>query len=211
MDRRMFVALALVCAFGTTPAVASTITLGVSSPVNAGSSFNVLVQVTNVFSGRAPGDVVVGFGFDVAVGNPAVFQFVDATVGPLFLPLALGTPMVAGFALNPLGIGPGDFSGPLTLATLHFNALAAGTSSLGVTWDSGDLNQGLVFLDLPVGAISASTNVQSVASVPEPSTLILMIGPALGLLKCASSARVQKKAAGPRLRPRRANLPALSA
>ena len=101
------------------------------------------------FSGRALDDVLVAFGFDVAIGDPGIFQFVGATVGPLFAPLALGTPMVAGFALNPLGIGPGDFSGALTLATLHFNALRGGGASIGVTWDSNDLNQGLVYLDLP--------------------------------------------------------------
>ena len=137
--------------------------------------------------------MVVAFGFDVTIGDPGLFQFVGATVGPLFAPLALGTPMVAGFALNPLGIGPGDFSGALTLATLHFNALRAGGSSIGVTWDSSDLNQGLVYLDLPVGAISASTNVRAVASVPEPSTLVLMIAPALGVLERARSARLRRR------------------
>ena len=178
---------------GRAPALASTISLGVTSPVNAGSAFDVTVQVTNVFAGRAVGDVVVAFGFDVTIGNPGLFQFVGATVGPLFVPLALGTPMVAGFALNPLGIGPGDFSGPLTLATLHFNALRAGGSSIGVTWDSADLNQGLVYLDLPFGAIAASTDVRAIASVPEPSTLVLMIAPALGVLARARSARLRRR------------------
>jgi hypothetical protein len=189
MIRRTVAAVILMCALGATPALASTISLGVTAPVHAGSTFDVTVQVNDVFGGRAIGDVVVGFGFNVTIGDPGLFQFVSATVGPLFAPLALGTPMVAGFALNPLGIGPGDFPGALTLATLHFNALHAGGSSIGVTWDSSDLNQGLVYLDLPVGAISASTNVQSVASVPEPSTVMLMIAPALGLLKRARSAR----------------------
>ena len=149
----------------------------------AGAGFNVTVQVTNVFQNRALDDVLVAFGFDVTIGDPGIFQFVGATVGPLFAPLALGTPMVAGFALNPFGIGPGDFSGALTLATLHFNALRGGGSSIGVTWDSSDLNQGLVYLDLPFGPISASTNVQSVASVPEPSTMLLVLVPAVARLK----------------------------
>ncbi len=192
MIRRTVAAVILMCALGATPAVASTISLGVTSPVNAGTPFDVVVQVTDVFGGRSIGDVVVGFGFDVTIGDPGLFQFVNATVGPLFAPLALGTPMVAGFALNPLGIGPADFSGALTLATLHFNALHAGGSSIGVTWDSGDLNQGLVYLDLPVGAISASTDVRAVASVPEPSTLVLMIAPALGVLERARSARLRR-------------------
>ena len=192
MMRRTVAVVILMCALGATPALASTISLGVTSPVNAGSAFDVAVQVTNVFAGRAVGDVVVAFGFDVTIGDPGLFQFVGATVGPLFAPLALGTPMVAGFALNPFGIGPGDFSGALTLATLHFNALRAGGSSIGVTWDSGDLNQGLVYLDLPVGAISASANVRAVASVPEPSTLVLMLAPAISVLERARSARLRR-------------------
>ena len=193
MARRVFVCLVLVCALGGAPALASTITLGVTSPVNVGSPFDVSVRVTDVFGGRAVDDVLVGFGFDVTIGNAAVFQYVDATVGPLFVPLVLGTPMVAGFALNPLGIGPGDFSGPLTLATLHFNALQAGATSIGVTWDSADLNQGLVYLDLPYGAIAASTDVRAIASVPEPATLVLMIAPALGALARVRSARLRRR------------------
>jgi hypothetical protein len=181
------------CALGATPALGSTISLGVTSPVNAGAGFNVTVQVTNVFQNRALDDVLVAFGFDVAIGDPGIFQFVGATVGPLFAPLALGTPMVAGFALNPFGIGPGDFSGPLTLATLHFNALRAGGASIGVTWDSTDLNQGLVYLDLPFGAISASADVRAIASVPEPSTLVLMLAPVLGVLERARSARLRRR------------------
>jgi hypothetical protein len=193
MIRRTVAAVILMCALGATPALGSTISLGVTSPVNAGAPFDVVVQVSNVFAGRAIGDVLVAFGFDVAIGDPGIFQFVGATVGPLFAPLALGTPMVAGFALNPFGIGPGDFSGPLTLATLHFNALRAGGASIGVTWDSTDLNQGLVYLDLPFGAISASADVRAIASVPEPSTLVLMLAPVLGVLERARSARLRRR------------------
>lgn len=175
MGRRMVAAVVLCCALGATPARASTIALGVSSQVNAGLPFDVLVQVSSVFAGRALDDVVVAFGFDVTIGDPGLFQFTGATVGALFSPLALGTPAVAGFAINPLGIGPGDFSGPLTLATLHFTALHAGASSIGVTWNSSDLNQGLVYLDLPFGAIAASASVRAVATVPEPSTVLLVL------------------------------------
>ena len=183
MGRRLFATAVLCCALGATPARASTITLGVTSPVNAGSPFDVVVRASDVFVGRAPDDVVVGFGFDVTIGDPGLFQFTGATTGPLFAPLSLGTPMVAAFALNPLGIGPGDFSGPLTLATLHFSALRGGTGAIGVTWNSADLNQGLVYLDLPVGAISASASVTAAAVVPEPATLVLVWAPAAALLR----------------------------
>ena len=144
MARRIVAYFVLACALGAAPALAGSITLDVASPVAVGSPFDVTVKVNDVFDGRALGDVLVGFGFDVTVGNPAVFQYVDAMVGPLFLPLALGTPAVAGIAQNPSGIAPGDFAGALPLATLHFNALQAGSTTIGVTWNSADLNQGLV-------------------------------------------------------------------
>lgn len=188
MVRRMVAVVILICALGATPALGSTISLGVASPVNAGGTFDVVVQASDVFAGRALDDVLVAFGFNVTIGDPGLFQFVSATVGPLFSPLALGVPMVAGFALNPLGIAPGDFSGPLTLATLHFNALHTGGSSIGVMWDSSDLNQGLVYLDLPFGPISASTDVRAVAAVPEPSTMVLVLAPAIAALRRARSA-----------------------
>ena len=172
MLRRMLGCLALVGAVGVAPALASTISLGVTSPVNVGP-FDVAVRVNDVFVGRGPGDVVVAFGFNVTIGSPSFFHFTNATAGSLFVPLALGTPMVAGFAANPLGIGPSDFSGPLTLAILHFTASQPGVTTIGVTWDSSDLNQGLVFLDLPVNPIAATTTVQAVAAVPEPSSLML--------------------------------------
>ena len=194
MLRRMLGCLIFVTVLGASPALASTISLGVTSPVNVGSAFDVAVQVNDVFGGRAAGDVVVAFGFDVTIGNPSVFHFTNATSGSLFQPLALGTPMVAGFATNPLGIGPGDFSGPLTLAILHFTALQPGVTTIGVTWNSNDLNQGLVFLDLPVNPISAATTVQAVASVPEPSSLILT-APALVFYR-----RVRRRAKSTRVR-----------
>ena len=45
MIRRTVAAVILMCALGATPALASTISLGVTSPVNAGSAFDVAVQV----------------------------------------------------------------------------------------------------------------------------------------------------------------------
>jgi hypothetical protein len=178
MSRRVLACFVFSIVCVAVPARAATISLVAASPVSVGSSFDVTVQVTDVFAGRAPDDVVVGFGFDVTVSNPAAFQFVDASAGPLFVALNLGEPMVAAFAANPLGIGPGDFSGPLTLATLHFNALQAGSTTIGVTWDQTDLNQGLVFLNVPYGPIAGSTNVRAVTAVPEPATLGLVLVPA---------------------------------
>ena len=156
------------------PAKASTISLNLASPVNAGSTFDVAVQVNNLFSGRTPDDSLLAYGFNVGIGNSSIFHYLGETAGPLFdaLPIFGSNPMVAGIATNLSGIGPSDVSGPVTLAILHFSALTSGTTSISVTSDSADPNQGLVYFDLPYGSINGSINVT--AAVPEPSTLLLL-------------------------------------
>jgi hypothetical protein len=172
--------LILISMAAALPAQASTISLSLTSPVTAGSTFNVLVQVNDLFSGRPLDDTLLAYGFNVGVSNSSVFHYLGETPGPLFddLKFSGGNPMVAGIATSPFGVGPSDFSGPLTLATLHFSALTSGATSISVTSDKSDLNQGLVFFDLPYGSINGAI---SVTAVPEPST-ILLLAPVLGTL-----------------------------
>jgi hypothetical protein len=158
----------------TLPAHAETITLNVADTVNAGSPFDVLVQVNGLFDGRTPDDTLLAYGFNVTVGNSSIFNYTGETAGTLFDDLSIpgGNPMVAGIAQSLFGVGPSDFTGLLTLATLHFDGLGTGTTTIGVTWDSSDLNQGLVYFDLPYGGIEASKTVTS-ESVPEPSSTVM--------------------------------------
>jgi hypothetical protein len=174
----------------TLPAHAETITLSVADTVSSGSSFDVLVKVNGLFDGRTFDDTLLAYGFNVTVGNSSIFSYTGETAGSLFDDLSIpgGNPMVAGIAQNLLGVGPSDFMGPLTLATLHFDALGVGTTTIGVTWDSSDLNQGLVYFDLPYGGIDASKTVTSASTVPEPSS-ILMSAAGLGFLAFACRRR----------------------
>jgi len=173
--------LMLALALGVAPARAASISFDVLSPVVVGSSFDVAVMVSDVFTGRSVTDTLVGFGFDVTIGDSSIFEYVDATAGPLFDPLAT-TPMVLGFSSNLLGIGPGDFSGPLRLATLHFNALSPGHTTIGVLGDSFP-DSGLVFAELPYEAFNTSVDV---SAVPEPANLVLL---GTGLLALAAVRR----------------------
>ena len=180
----------LAFALGTLPARASSISLSPSSPVIAGSTFNVDVLVNNVFDPPHALDILVGFGFNVAVDAPAIFQYVNATIDPLFDDASFpGSPDVFAFTHDPLGIAA-PFVGPLRLATLHFLAVAPGITSVRVTSDLSDLNQGLFFAppdpfdDLPPNAdITGAVRVTaSAAPVPEPTTLLLMT-PLAGFLR----------------------------
>jgi hypothetical protein len=175
----LFVMCLVAC---TLPGYAETITLNVADTVTAGSPFDVLVQVNGLFDGRTPDDTLLAYGFNVTVGDSSIFDYTGETAGTLFDDLLIpgGNPMVAGIAQDLFGVGPSDFAGPLTLAILHFDALGAGTTTIGVTWDSTDLNQGLVYFDLPYGGIDASKTVTS-ESVSEPSS-ILMSAIGLGFL-----------------------------
>jgi hypothetical protein len=161
--------LCLACVASAAPAQASTISLELASPAIVGAPFDVLVEADDVFAGQLPGDTLVAFAFDVGVTGTSV-NYVDETIGPLFFDIPSGTPFVEGFALDPAGIGPGDFVGSLTLATLHFAALAPGTSTISVTGDDS-LFEGLVFSSA-FAPITASLRVTA-AEVPEPATMTL--------------------------------------
>ena len=166
--------LALSLAAALPQAHAATLTLDVIPPVTVGSPFDVQVEVTNVFAGRPSGDTVVAYGFNVTTSNPAVVSFLGEDSGPLFDDVSFlfgGTPMVAGFATAPAGVGAGDFTEPLVLAILHFQRLTAGPATIGITWDGNDPNQGLFFSDtLPTAPIDARA---TISGVPEPGSLSL--------------------------------------
>jgi hypothetical protein len=177
--------LGLTLAAGTLGA--ATMSLDVPpGPRDPGNPFDVTVNATNLFDGRDPLDLLLGFGFNVSLGNPAAIQFVDATVGSGFQQVASvpGADVVA-FAFP--GIGPGSAE-PLELAVLHFRPVAPGSSSIAITSDLTDPNQGLVFLTAPTDALAAEGEVQIVL---EPGGWSLL---AIGVAGIAGVARRKKLA-----------------
>jgi hypothetical protein len=191
MTQKLPVVFALALAASLVPAQASVISLNLLSTPQVGSSFDVAVQLTGAFSSN-PGDAISSYGFNVTVGNPAVVSYTSETSGGLFTNLSgiFGpTPQVAGFATSGF-LEAGDFTEALTLAVLHFFLKSPGSSTISISADLADLNQGLYYLDAGQTAVSASTTVGTGAATPEPGTILFgsVAVSALLLLKRKSGA-----------------------
>jgi hypothetical protein len=190
--KKLFLLAATLVAALTFEASASAATITFSSPGVVNGSFDVLVRAENVFAGRAPSDFLLSFGFDVAVTDPTVLQYVGATSGPLFDPAtnAFGPDVFAQATALP-GIAPG-VAEPLLLATLHFNTIGVGPASILITSDLSDFFQGLQFLNDPFQeSIAGRVDVRAAAPVPEPTTLVLS---SIGLLGLATARRIRGRA-----------------
>jgi hypothetical protein len=164
---------------------------GLSAPVSASGTFDVLVNVTGVFDSPHDSDFLLGYGFNVSFDS-SVLSYLGETPGALFDDLS-GIPgaEVAGVASAVL-LGPGDFTEPLNLATLHFNVVGAENTSISITGDISDPNEGLIYLSSS-DPISATT---SLSAVPEPGFLAStrrwvagILGRALGAPAASSGLR----------------------
>jgi hypothetical protein len=153
---------------------AAVVSLNLTGPVQAGSTFDVDVWVNDLFSGLATDDQLASFGFNVVNGSPGLFRFINSTIRPPF------DDDSAYFGLDAAGSPfPAIDNIPTTqslwLATLTFDALAAGSGTLGVRTELTAPNQGLIFvLGAPIG-LNADLTV-NVAPVPLPAALWMLLG-----------------------------------
>jgi hypothetical protein len=114
----------------------------------------------------------VAYGFDVSF-DPSSLSYRGETAGSFFDDISdnpgfgadVGGTADAGF------LEDADFTEPLTLAILHFNAIGAGPAAISIAADSANPDQGLVYLSSS-DSFSASTGVD-VDVVPEPRTMLL--------------------------------------
>lgn len=169
MKRILFLAGVFALTLAPVPAATVSLVFSTTNP-GAGDTFTVDVTVTSVFALRPPGDLLLAFGFDPFISNPAAVVFESATVDSLFNNDSGAFPdtAVSGSAL----LASGDFTAPLTLATLQFRALSIGPVSVGITSNLLDPNEGLIFLENVVapGAEDLTSSTELNVVVPEPAT-----------------------------------------
>jgi len=142
--------------------------------IRPGETVEIAVWANDVFD-AFPGDEVLAFGFDFANSAPSVMQTNFATVGPGFHDDSafFSNTDVAGSAF------PGKTDNKIHLATINCTALDLGISTIGITSDITDLNEGLVYF--MAGHIAIPSNGVSINVVPEPGTLVLLLSGIVGL------------------------------
>ena len=162
-------------------AQAATIELDTVGTPTVGQSFDVQVRVDDPFQGLPSDEQLLAFGFHLGF---------DASQ----LQLDSFTP-AAGWEDDSAHLAPDIFSASifpgvdnagqsdLLLATLHFDVLQTGTTTVSLATDAGDFNQGLIFLETDPLAITGSDalTLASPSAVPEPSNMLLMLAGLVGV------------------------------
>ena len=138
------------------------------SDIAVGDSFDVTVSV---YDDGELGDLT-GFGFDVATDSSEVLSYSGYTVGADFwdAPDPSNPSFVGG-----LYAGMGNFGETVELATLTFEAIAAGTGTIDVSGIFDGWFYGLYYLFGDEDITGSADVTVSAASVPEPATLLLLL------------------------------------
>jgi len=172
--RKLLSLLLLASAVYAVPVHAEVISL--SAPAAASGSFDVFVNLTGVFDPPHDSDFFLGYGFDISFDN-SILSYLGDTPGALFTDLS-GNPgitaQVAGIATNVL-LGPGDFTEPLNIAVLHFGIIGFGPTTLTISGDPANLDQGLIYLSGSDPILASASLTAAPTAAPEPSGVWLLI------------------------------------
>jgi hypothetical protein len=161
--------------FGAIPAQAAvTFSLDTAiSQIQVGDYFDVDLVVHDLFAGNAI-DELLAFGLNAISSDTGLLQLTGSTVNPLFSDDSVLLGLDAAGSAFPGIANDSSVAQAFSLATLHFQALAAGNVSLTIASDLADLNQGLIFWNqgqLAIGAVRSF----DIAAVPLPSGVLLFV------------------------------------
>ncbi|UOA08076.1 hypothetical protein [Methylobacter sp. S3L5C] len=150
-----------------------------SNQVQVGDSFDVDVIVHDLFANDLT-DSLLAFGLNALYSTNGLLAFTGSTINPLFEDNSVNYGLnAAGWVYdaitNDVVVGQ-----TLTLASLHFQALAAGNVSIFVDSELSDFNQGLTFLNQDRSAINVSSNF-TISAVPLPPALLIFISGLVGM------------------------------
>ncbi|OAI20944.1 hypothetical protein A1359_20000 [Methylomonas lenta] len=145
--------------------------------IRVGDIFDIDLIGNGLLGYTSRDDLILGFGFNTKLTGVGGLQFLGSTINPLFDDSSADVGLdAAGFAFP--GLDVNAIGSTFSLATLHFQALSAGSASIAVVSDLADFNQGLFFLDQGAISIDSSLNL-NVAAVPLPPSAVLFISAGL--------------------------------
>ncbi len=170
---------ALMLAAATFAGHAATVQLATIGTPQAGQSFDLQLRLDDPFSGLAADEELLSFGFHLGFDSS-------------LLKLASFAP-ASGWDDDSAHLGANIFSASifpglanqgqasLLLATLHFDVLRPGTTSIALATDAGDFNQGIGYLFTDPVAFDVSKTLV-LSPVPESGTYASMLGGLAGMM-----------------------------
>ncbi|MDX8129229.1 hypothetical protein QLH52_18165 [Methylomonas sp. OY6] len=147
-----------------------------SGVTHIGDHFDIEVLALAPLANASPDELVLGFGFNTQLGGTGAAQFLGSSINPLFNDISTqdGVNLAAAGLAFP-GLSANDVGSFISLAVLHFQAIAAGNLNIAITSDLHDLNQGLIFLNQGSLAINTSVGFNIITAVPLPPSLLLFV------------------------------------
>ncbi|WGS87198.1 hypothetical protein [Methylomonas sp. UP202] len=142
-----------------------------SATVTVGDTFAADVVAHDLFGDADPGELLLAFGLNLGDLDDERLEWTGVSVNPVFSDDSAAVGLTAAGSTFP-GLSADDTPANMTLATLYFRALAAGSAIVGIHGDLADPNQGLIFLNRGPVAIAADFNL-SIVAVPLPTGALL--------------------------------------